>query len=288
MKTLLSIIAICFGIIQTMAYNTSEVFKEGTHWQINGAAIALNPNGSPNGTVTWPEIEVLEGKSNILGKECFMLWRYSDSPAEKELIAYIYTDNEKVYFANPTNPETWNLLYDFNIEEGDTFTYSYPFDLTGEIIDCVLKCTNISSNEIYSYLPTIELSTVNDNDDINSWPNACWIKGNGSIYGLLHPSLDFVGIGYALQKVWNGDKVFMEVKTSGVQMPETSNIEIKTLNNAIQIIGATPGTMVKVFDICGNLISENMAYDTTLSIPADFTGIYLIQVNNKVFKTMIR
>lgn len=91
-----------------------------------------------------------------------------------------------------------------------------------------------------------------------------------------------------MKKVWNEDKVFVEVKTSGIQMPEHSDIGITTNNNTIQIAGTTPGTVVKVFDIWGNIISENTVFDKTLSIPVDLTGIYLIQVNNQVFKTFVR
>lgn len=132
------------GIIPARAYNTSEVFQEGTHWHVNASAFAFNPDGSVDKVISWPEIEVLEGKANILGQECFMLWRYCDSSSEKQLIAYIYADNEKVYFANPVNPEAWNLLYDFNIVEGDTFAYKdYSFDLSQEGTDLVFKCNYI-------------------------------------------------------------------------------------------------------------------------------------------------
>ena len=104
----------------TMACNAANYFVEGMEWKM----VKYPAKTSPEDPEPYFETLYLEGCERLDDKTCVKLWSIIEGEqSEKQLLAYIFTDGDEVYFRLPDN-DSWKLLYDFNMTEEQQKTFT--------------------------------------------------------------------------------------------------------------------------------------------------------------------
>lgn len=164
---------------------TANYFIEGMHWMLN----ILPPKTGPEDPVSYPLTMYIDGKEKIAGKTALKLWGIrTDINCEPQLVSYIYTEMDKVYFLSDYNGSSngkWVLLYDFGLMLGESTEIGYMCDYweTSPFksnIKCIDKEFKTSEGIRYRSMKILETPVE---EDYHSEFTLEWIDGVGSIYG---------------------------------------------------------------------------------------------------------
>ncbi|MCM1074804.1 MAG: hypothetical protein NC356_03930 [Ruminococcus sp.] len=270
--------------LSSVAFNTEDVYVPGTCWKTH--SFGLVDTGE----------EVLHTSSifyNSLGeithyadKDCMPVYEYSDIKSKRTIEGYVYTENDKVFFAHTTEPVVWNLLYDFNLQEGDKCSIVNPWfteNTHSKLKTYMFKETLYP--EKYNDLPVMSLYYVNSDGETNSYESAAWIKGIGSTWGLLCPDHDIEGCGFLVQKVYNGNRVFVEYQTSGIETAEIQKPSVFVTQGRISVRNVSETATVQITDINGMKIASDMHGECTFTVPS--AGVYIVKAGDHVFKVQV-
>ncbi len=74
---------------------------------------------------------------------------------------------------------------------------------------------------------------------------------------------------------------------SGIEKLENSAISVNVEGNNIVVNNTEPGNQIILYDIDGKIISGKIAVNSKTIITVTSTGVYIIKVNNQIFKVLI-
>lgn len=69
-----------------------------------------------------------------------------------------------------------------------------------------------------------------------------------------------------------------------VQMYQAENVVWSVTRSGIRVTGVSPGSMVNLYDITGRPVQQQYSTGSSIVIPLERKGIYILQINNKVCK----
>lgn len=101
--------------------NAQDWFPQGAKWHYN--QVLFFPSGN-----TYSTLEVI-GEVEINGKECRIIYGSGACSEFDEAENYLYEENDQVFIYDLENDQ-FVLLYDFNLQPGDTMSYHLP--VTGD------------------------------------------------------------------------------------------------------------------------------------------------------------
>jgi len=215
---------------------------------------------------------------------------------------YLRKEEKKIYFIPEDSLQEY-LLYDFNLELGDTFINQWSWNNSGTDTIYVSQIDSILTNDGYR----------------KKWhfgpDGGEWIEGIGSTFYLTQPIYgETLGGGYKLLCFAKGDSLIYE-NPIWVSHPNGSIFEINcddiivstedhlSETNKNLTISPNPfkdhfyilfpeipaGTKIQLFSITGKLIKTLEYYDNVF-LPNIPSGIYLIsfKINSKQHKSLIQ
>ncbi len=200
--------------------NAENAYVDGTVWDVQTCGIIF-PIIS-YGSATYK----LDGVREIGGYEAMQLYQlYPDY--DPKFIAFVRTEDDKVYFTNNEENPEWYLCFDFGMKPGDericyNMFEKHPCPSNGMLMRCLAETTNTK----YGDYPALEMVQVPKSGTYQN-STEIWLKGLGSESG---PEIcswaGVVGGGYTLLRVTIGDRVIFENPGSGIAEPkveQTSN-----------------------------------------------------------------
>lgn len=187
MKQIRLLIMAIFSMIVLTVSAAENYFRPGTVWTVE-----VDNDAIPADYIIYNTIldEVTFEGENVLP-----FAQYSDESPEPEILRYLRTDGDKVYWrsTNPDYPD-WYLLYDFGLKECDeVVVYQRNTQIDPEnkekIIETVypatLKCLRqnyyINDNPLKGPMMRLQLMSYKDNDEYedDSQCQGNWIIGMG-------------------------------------------------------------------------------------------------------------
>lgn len=75
---------------------------------------------------------------------------------------------------------------------------------------------------------------------------------------------------------------------TSIKEKNTSNLNVFAFNQNITVNNLNVGSKIKVINLAGALISKDVASGSTLTIPVSYTGIYLVNVDGRTFKVLVK
>lgn len=135
----------------------------------------------------------IDGETVVDGRQVQQLWRQNldDPESAPQLSTVIYQEEGRVWFHAKRNSDLWQLLYDFNLSEGETMEvgtvpYNYEVSDNPQIFNRQLKCLKRETDkEGLVYLTMQELHEGYESENIVEDELNIWIKGIGSTSGVL-------------------------------------------------------------------------------------------------------
>lgn len=187
-------------------------FRAGTEWI---EEIYPDPPFQSNGeNKIWLE----ESESSAPGLAMYQ--QYNIYGAEKELIAYIKTEGEKVYFCRPSDADTpvWYLMYDFGLQPGESCTVSTPPpSYLEKPWSTTFRCEGIEeSNPQYYGQTTMSLVYINEGyPEDGIYNRAVWIKGLSDTRGVNSNFGAVAGCGWRLIEASADGAIIYEANSLG-------------------------------------------------------------------------
>lgn len=167
--------------------HATDFFEEGTVWEVGYDSQT---------THTVNEIlykYYLEGDTVIGGLPCLKMWGQNISAnTGRELVTCIYKEGEKIYFFPHKNSEEKALLYDFSLQPNQSTTVVLPsekWENKDSQLQFEMKCNSLSSvslgTQAYEVIEITEITESPEWDGYKSSGQTRWIKGIGSVFGVL-------------------------------------------------------------------------------------------------------
>lgn len=263
--------------------NGQNHFTDGMKWRTQ-----VSGTHSPNPVVS---IEVVTIEKTV-DDNCFNLYSfYEDKTSDKELIAVIKTENDKVFF-KPERVKTdeWYLLYDFSLKPGDgCFVYT-PFVFTDSSVPykTYVKCVGIEDYSEGGEWSVLLLEEYEDDTCSFMIGNGSWIKGLSSLNGFLYNNR--FGVDGRVSKLLdvsdNGKILFSNTQTGVLEItdPSITNIKVNGLDIYISVND----------DICGSLYSQDGMHmgnykfsKTPTHIRLSNKGVYILKTGNTSRKIFV-
>lgn len=267
---------------------TADVFVNGTKWY---QSFFPAPDGEPKPEETYIEY-YLDGETEMLGHKCLKLWRL-DSPeaSERVFVTYVRAEGEKVFFLYGEKATDWDLMYDFGLQVGESCTVTYPnsqWDDTNSAHPYKIKCTEIRPSVDYPGMEEILFVYDNGNDSIEkTYPDAIWIKGVGSIGGLLTNVFLDGAPGGNLLKASNASDIICENATLSINKTEAPEFKYE-INDRNVILRGVQGSSISIYGIDGRCVHHSSSTTDTYNVRIPETGIYILTINSQSTKISIR
>jgi hypothetical protein len=171
----------------------------------------------------------IDGETVVNDRQVQQLWRQDtdDPESAPQLATVIYQEEGRVWFHAKRNSDLWQLLYDFNLSEGEmvevgTVPYDYGISDNPQIFNRQLKCLKRETDDDgLVYLTMQELHEGDESENIAEDELNVWIKGIGSTSGVLWNygnSLD--GVRSRLNAATLGSVTLYPAGPSGVERVE--------------------------------------------------------------------
>jgi len=239
----------------------------------------------------------LEGDTVINGLSYKFIWRFDDDAAGdwvKERL--IRKDGSKYYITDNLSDSFERLVFDFGLNEGDTFANVYSPGFANDLEVFSIDSITLENGEKRKQLNLICVGSPNP----PNYFEEIWVEGLGSLMsGILNnPAFCGADFGRTLKCHWdNGERLYYD----GIGFPNgndcdylyTKNEEIQKIDNYTLFPNPSEGEFIldfgeivngniQVINHLGQIIySKDFSLD---SIQSDFSylsnGIYIIQINN--------
>ena len=165
MKKFLSILAICFSLLTSLAAQNFVFAPQGAEWYFNLRSFM----GSP---ISYYHMEVL-GDTVIQGHHCSIITpQYLGGNGSEQ---FVYEQNRKVYWFNQTM-QAFTTLYDFSAEVGDSWIC--------EIDSCAYQVTVTEITNLTWENTVFRVQRVTYNGELGYYGGGTIIDGIGEIKGL--------------------------------------------------------------------------------------------------------
>lgn len=256
-------------------------FKDGTKWEVSYTSTStehINPSISTFS---------LEGATTVDGVRALQLFETSDnSTSTGTLISYIREEQGKVWFWHDYTKQ-WLLLYDFNLKEGESsqvyrfFDMKYQYNPSAYKFKCV-KTETINGFEymhLEQYLPDSDINGCID--------EGTWIKGLGSVDGIVNNVFGLDGGASKLLEVsYKGASIY-KANTTGIEVTKTSATNVTVVNGVLKITGIDAPTILSIYSLEGKLIARQTVSGDHISYSLPGKGTYLLTIGNHTQKLFI-
>lgn len=278
------ILGVCIGILFPLYSYSQNYFMPGIEWNIE-----IHRNGAPFLYETQFIKELSDDVDNVYG-----LFSYTTGTDLENLQceAEIKTDGEKVYFKDPSDDnDTWYLMYDFGLQEGESVEIFTPTFLSNHRIpDAItLTCKEIvENNPDFDGWTTMTMVEEEVFEGESHEREISWIKGLGDFRGpLANYSVFLTGGGSLLLSASYDNSVVYTSPYNGINYTDAvSPINLKIIDNILDIHTDNAAMPVWVYSINGNLIGvkEPTNISDTILLPAK--GVYIVKSGDKSFKVI--
>ena len=199
MNKLLSLLAIYFALFVSMpcwAEDEINAFKQGSVWTENSRSF-YEPD-----TIVYTYS--IDGELNIKGRSCMKLWETVAVPGRgtsTKLYTYLFTEGDKVFFVPVSNTDTCCLLYDFDLEVGDT-VHVVDLELLQSHPDYYEErgWVNVETKQITNSGHTYTQYKIASDED-PSGDYGYWIKGIGNIDSMVANVSNIGAVGVAARGI---------------------------------------------------------------------------------------
>lgn len=258
-------------------------FKDGTTWKT-----LVTSTTTPYGQSS-VEVSTLSGQQVVDGYNTLKLYYTNDgNESSTTFIAYIRTDNDKVYFKlADSESEDWRLMYDFGLSVGEgCYVYYLCNGSVNESDKTYIKCTGISDDA--SGLKVMSLEEYNDETCSFLYGTGKWLKGLASENGLRYNNrFNMDGLGSTLLEAYNGSEVFYSKTVTDIAnaRPDGLGVRIDGKNLCVSNAG---GQEIALYTTDGVRIARTVAAGGTASLTLPGSGMYLLKVGDNVKKVMAK
>ena len=227
--------------------------------------------------------------------ECFKMYRYyENNVSDREFVAFVMTDKDKVYFRPCDSKSTeWYLMYDFGMEPGEGCYIYSPISFSENSNPCFtyVKCVGIDDGSEFGRWKAMSLEEYRDDSCSNKLGTGTWLTGLSSLNGILYNhcfDIDGFGATLLLDVSDNEKKIYPNISTGVVQATETLvphfNIKIDGTDIKISTDHETIGSL---YDQSGVLIGDYRFSKTPTSIALPSKGIYILKSGNITKKILV-
>lgn len=246
-----------------------DYFTAGTEWVSVGWS---TDRPDPVGVIMTDYIEECE----VGGETRLGIYEYiGDNKAASELICYIRSDGDKVYF-NPLNSTEWYLLYDWTLKEGDLCDVYSPWT-NGIPHHRTVRCKEITETSDLT-LMTMVLTDENGQDYTDERHEGTWLKGLSSELGLLRNYLfGYDGGGSILTEVRRNGKVIYSNPTAGTDRIENyEKIQVSVEGTILTVSGESETGNLTIYDSEGKLIISLSLAGKPATVELPQKGVYIL------------
>ncbi|MCL2328414.1 MAG: T9SS type A sorting domain-containing protein [Bacteroidetes bacterium] len=284
MKTkILCISFVCCLVLQVNAQTTNTIVNDNATWSILSYWCC-------DGYIS-TEYYFFDGDTVFNGKTYKKLFRYNDEHHTKRYLSGLMREeNQKTYFVPFWNGQSdggETLLYDFSLEQGDTFEYAHS--ITG-YLHIKQSDSVLINNELKKRLIIAD----------GIWTRDTIIENIGSLQGLLQPPYYMLYNSRATELLCytqNNELIYRNSKytqcyygtTTSVEIMESNNCNIfpNPVDNILNISCLNSTTMrIEIFDNAGRQV-YNQAYNESVDVSSFSKGLYLLKLydaNGQVFE----
>lgn len=278
---------------------TQTMVREGLAWtnhtwcDFTGEDLGYN--------TVWFEFDHYEGNDAI--------FQVYDTPGKEPLITeetmnygQICQIGEKVYFKKYIKfsdgaPEEWRLMYDFALQPGESAIvyavepgYNNPTRSPEQVTCLSLSSTSFPNWESMNIL-NLDLNRTEVEDWELEWLSGTWVKGLGSVKGVLD-NIHFGWIsGYTHNTTIkeNGEFLISFGPTEPAMVGATNDYRIKfELQGRSLTVYSENGHPVTVNAIDGNQVTRTEAGEPQLQVVLKHAGVYMVSTNGKTKKIIVR
>lgn len=275
MKSLVLFLSAMFPFV----LNGQTYFTEGTEWK-------MQVSGTHESTpVTSTDIVTLEkcmdGDEQSLG----MYLHNSSTAGEREFVAFIKTEGDKVFFKRDEGTaSTWYLMYDFGMVPGES-GYFYSADwLTSDGTPhmAYLKCVGVDEEQGYDGWSTLSLEEYNDESCDIMLGRGVWLRRLSAATGVLkniHFEVDGAG-STLLEASCNGNVIYKN-GTAGITLTSSKtsfNIKIDGLD--VLISGADAHGKGYLYSEDGQLLRDFNTGNGSIRLNLPKKGAYILKIGD--------
>lgn len=273
--------ALCVALSAGFAaqgHEVSDVFRQGTHW-----LSTVCGTQSPDAEESLMEFSI-EGEAEMLGEKCMQLWNLATTdPSDKKLATYLRVEGEKILYLFDSEATDWTMLYDFSLAEGESCAVTYPNWFWNSGNTPYQESLILHKTEPYGdgmELMKLTYASIPGYEDVE-YADAYWIKGIGSLGGLMNPMM-LDGLGGRLMKVWNGSTTYYDDSTLSTPDMDADSVRIHMSGRMLSIYGEGP---VTVAGCDGRTVCTGIA---PMTMELEAPGIYLIATPGSTAKIAVR
>lgn len=270
-----------------------NIFTDGTVWNVKRAYAGGVPEEKTTQDIEYRlskiESETETGVFNLNQDQTI-------DGEESVVVCRIKEDDNRVYFQQDFSDE-WKMLYDFNLElDGKTCVYMPTFDIWTSVEgrECVyVKCVGDGIIEtIGREWPILYIDEYSDPDYKRFMGSGIWIKGIGSINGLIENCrFNYImGMGSVLAEViCNEEVVYRYPYTlANIDAISIKEVSISCNGRTISISGGSKNAEMSVFNIDGSKVAQAKSSEEGCFISVDGPGVYIVKAGDIVRKVMVK
>ncbi len=289
MKTRFTLIAL--AILAILTGYSQNFIDENKQWNV-----IFEAGGVPGHKT---EIYTIDGETTIAGVTYQQLWVSQDSLATRSIKGFLREANNQVYYLPEGVYKRTNeafLLYDFNLEVGDTTTIINDFGLA------TIKVLNIDTVQYEGVArKRWEISGIEE----NTYPSDYWIEGIGSTNGIIYSVFweNVVCPSWTLSCYYEGGNLMFKNPCTAYCYVEnnlgvednTDNLYVNLSPNPVQqgnnlyIDNTLQVQHIAIYTISGQLVKEISVSENTkieVSTRDMLKGLYLVRLTAKNNKTL--
>lgn len=295
MKTLFLFFLICSSAIGSFSQNPLNLIfpTDSAMWKIG---VASGPNDYHYYSNYSGDSTFINGHNYIALHRGNAGWNIHPTP-----FGYYRIDGNQVYYHQTDinypieefkgifdqNKEL--MLYDFDIQVGDTFHSNLYFDYPeNEYVAILSQIDTVEINNITTYQ-----YTFNRNDSLYpyQWDPVIWTKGIGSNQGLFTIPFQNLGVKFF---VCNSNPTFFSadeqtrcdtILLSSDDLDVSTSVKIfpSPANSQLTISSETPIHSIKIFNTNGQLIDNTplMTREFTFDVTTYVAGVYMISIQTE-------
>lgn len=195
-------------IATTLAASAQNYFCAGTEWLVKKST------GIPGDTGYALDVYSLEetGIENV----CRLTVK-DVNDSEAETLLYTVAEDNKVYFRKSADDAESYLMYDFDLQPGETGFFWSAGDYVrtkGTLTGYYMKCSGIESVDGYEDVCRMLMTQYEDEELNNPLPaDWCWYKGMGAICGPeWNTFMDIVGVECQVCRIIHNGEILLDLK----------------------------------------------------------------------------
>lgn len=290
MKKTILFVLVLMSVVPMFGQN---IFTDGAVWKVKRAYAGGVPEEKTTQDIEYRLSEIeSEAETAVFN----LNQNQTIDGEESVVVCRIKEDDNRVYFQQGPSDE-WKLLYDFNLElDGEVCVCMPTFDIwnPGEGRECVyVRCVGdgiIETNGME--WPILYIDEYSDPDYKRFMGSGIWIKGIGSINGLIENCrFNYImGMGSRLAEVIYNDEVIYSYPytLANIDAIRIKDLSISCNGSTISISEGPINAEVSVFNIDGGKVAQAKSSEDGCCISVGSPGVYIVKVGDMARKVLVK